>query len=142
MSRWGNKILKDRKKAKPKKQTQPAPRYPYNGSEDDLQIFCADWLRARGLAFNHCPNERRDVEMLGKLKKKGLQKGFPDLEIFSIPPRFPNVRGVAYELKDATGKVSNEQFAWLETLSHCNWWTGVIRSPDEFLLEMRRLGWG
>lgn len=141
MPRWGDKIIADTQKQKIRKRIKQASVTLYTGSEDDLQIFCAGWLLSRGLYFNHCPNERSDVAMLGKLKKKGFQKGFPDLEIFSVPPRFPRVRGVAYELKSGDRKLSAEQQAWLARLAACDWWTGVIRSPEEFLLEMERLGW-
>lgn len=138
--RWGDTLIEERQRSARAKKSGPRP--TYTGSENDLQIFCADWCRARGLYFNHTANELSDVTMLGKLKKKGLAPGFPDLCIFTVSPRFPRVRGVAYEIKTATGKVKPAQRDWLTRLAACGWWTGVIRSPDEFMLEMERLGWG
>jgi len=139
MPRWADKILEERRRAKPIKKNGV---YTFTGSEDDLQIFCAEYNDARGLCWHHVPNERRDIEMFGKLKKKGLKAGSPDIMIFSIPPRFQFCRGAAFELKVGNNKVTKHQEDFLARLAACKWWTAVIRSPEEYMLEMERLGWG
>jgi len=111
-------------------------------TEYQLQSFCVQWLQYRGLDFLHVPNEgKRNLSSGARLKKMGMMKGFPDIYIFSRPPRFPSCRGIAFELKVGKNKLTTDQKRWLAILAACGCWTAEIRTPEQFLAEMQRLGW-
>lgn len=109
-------------------------------SESDLQAMCAAWLDTKGLCWAHPTNEQKDPTALGKAKKHGLKAGLPDILIFTVPPRFPNCRGVAIELKIKPNKLSAAQIHWQNALIACDWWALVCFDFSEFLQDMKRLG--
>lgn len=89
-----------------------------------------EWLHIVGIwYFNHSPNEgRRTAQEGNKLKKMGMSKGFPDLEI-PIPRH--NKHGLYIELKTESGRVTPEQKKWLDYLNGCGYVAVVARSFDE-----------
>jgi hypothetical protein len=111
-------------------------------TEFDLQVFCAQWLDAHRILWNHAPNEgKRNIVAGARLKKAGMKKGFPDIAIYSRPPRFPDCRGVAIELKIKPNKLTASQKQWASDLESRGWCTTVCYTPEDFLLVMKRLGW-
>ncbi|MEC9346087.1 MAG: VRR-NUC domain-containing protein [Pseudomonadota bacterium] len=55
--------------------------------EDDLQITCANWLRAQHpkLLFHHSPNESDGSKAYSaRLKAKGRRAGWPDFEVMGF----------------------------------------------------------
>lgn len=142
MPRWSDSILKAHAETRKKiRASKVAAREPTLMSEAELQIFVAEYNDSRGLLWQHIPNEMKDVTMLGKLKKMGLKPGAPDVIIYSRSPKFPNMRGAAFELKVGKNTVKQNQRDWLDRLAANGWWTSVVRTPEEYLLEMERIGW-
>ena len=102
----------------------------------------AKWLDARGIVWNHIPNEgRRGKIQGGRLKAKGFKKGFPDNAIYTIPPACPEARGVAIELKRRKGSsVPREQRAWLQRLEQQGWLVRLCRGANEAVEWLKELG--
>ena len=138
--RWQTKIARERgllppvKAGKKKRREQP---------EYELQVQCADWLRVHGILFQHSPNEGLRHPATGKrLKRAGMSAGFPDIAIYSKVPNYPNVRGVALELKSPKGRLSPPQERWMNDLRAAGWEICVVRSFNTFLAIMDICGFG
>lgn len=70
-------------------------------SEVTHSILLADELRRAGLFFEHIENEgRRSARRGGIGKRMGRLAGSADYRIYTRPPKRPDVRFVALELKD------------------------------------------
>lgn len=112
-------------------------------TEAQEQAVLVDYLKLLGLAFAHVPNgERRDAVTGARLKRLGTSAGMPDLLVFSSPPKRPDARGVALELKRRSGgKVTPEQRAWHARLEACGWVVRVVRGFDEARALLDELGW-
>lgn len=82
------------------------------------------------LAFlHHSPNGgKRDGFTGAQMKALGVKPGFPDL---ILPARSGQHPGLAIEMKSATGRVSDEQAAWLDHFTGQQWATAVARSAEE-----------
>lgn len=85
-------------------------------SEFAIQIAVAKHLRmaeqVHGIRWMHCPNEGTRNKIAGaRLKQAGMQRGFPDVVVFSkwLPGGM-----AAIELKTARGRPTPEQAAWIE----------------------------
>lgn len=62
-----------------------------------------------------------------KMVASGYRKGIPDLMIYN--PRNGSV-GLALELKTKTGKPSEHQIEWIESLKECGWDARVVKGYD------------
>lgn len=117
-------------------------RRPRKRLEDSLQTRVVGVLRLSRLVFTHPANERRcsDAER-AKLWSMGQEKGVLDLLIFTPPPRWPSVRGVAIELKSPTGKPTPEQLTWIDNLRACGWAVLVSADYGEVIAFLRGAGY-
>ena len=97
------------------------------------QRALARWLDARRLLWCHVPNGgQRNVLVAMQLRAEGVKPGVPDVLIFSVPPRCPEVRGVAVELKrQRLGRVAPAQAQWLEGLARQGWIARVCAGAQE-----------
>ena len=83
---------------------------------------------------------RREAAML---KAEGVQKGMPDLLIFTPPPDSDYV-GVALEMKRRDGRQSDlreDQRRWLEKLESLGWKTIVGRGAMDAIQKLKELGY-
>lgn len=79
--------------------------------------------------YNHSPNEGKRTPQEGnKLKRMGMSKGFPDLEI-CVPKN--GFHGLYLEFKSGKGKLSPEQKEWGERLGEAGYKVAVVRSCNE-----------
>ena len=106
--------------------------------ESDLQISVVCYLQAtlpKHSLMNHSPNEGIRKPWYGaKLKKYGMCKGWPDLEISVLPVHFrkhQNPGMIFIELKSAKGKLSESQIDVLEKLRLAGHHTAVCRSLED-----------
>jgi hypothetical protein len=118
---------------------------------EDLQMQVAQYLDLRGWLWNHTANERKTtIRAGGRLKKKGVKPGVPDVMIyeswcgewpddddFSGPPRG---FGVAIELKVGRNKPTEAQNGWLDALAARGWSTHVCRSLDGVIEACKVIG--
>lgn len=103
----------------------------YIGSENELQISVANYLRLKGMEgkFHHSPNEGKMKPQYGAMRKKqGVSAGYPDI-VLHVTNRWHN--GLAIELKVGYNKPTPEQLEWLETLKKNGWLTSWTNSFDE-----------
>lgn len=101
-----------------------------NCEEQRTQMMFIEWLQYIGIKFfNHSPNEgKRTAQEGNKLKKMGMSKGFPDLE---IPYPRGGKHGLYLEFKSSTGKATAEQKRWLSFLNSQGYRAVIVRSFDE-----------
>ena len=114
--------------------------------ESDLQTTVVCYLQGtlpKYSLINHSPNEGIRKPWYGaKLKKHGMCKGWPDLEISVLPRHFrkPHKPSMIFiELKSDKGVLSASQADVLEKLRLAGHHTAVCRSVDsvqEFLSEI------
>lgn len=97
-----------------------------NRLEDKLQFACAQYLRATGVMFFHCPNEakRNSIEAT-RLNALGLTPGVPDICIL-----LDGARTVWIELKTDKGKVSKHQENWAKKANQRGHQVHLIVSPS------------
>ena len=142
-------------------------RIPGLKTETQESIDFARWLRRRGLAFCHVPNEgkRGRVEAV-TLKRMGVSAGVPDFLIFAPPPiftlgwvrpttpRLPTTSrtidgdgffiracAVGVEMKRSRGgRLSDAQKAWLSTLEARGWVAFSAAGCAEAVARMKALG--
>lgn len=111
--------------------------------EDQEQREVARYLDLKGVRWCHVPNGggRSKVEA-AIFQGLGVKSGVPDVLIFDPPPKRPEVRGVAVELKRQKGapsKVSENQLAWLADLQAAGWLTHIAYGAAdaiEWLIEV------
>ena len=98
--------------------------------ESAEHIALADFLRWKGVLFNHSPNEgRRLPQYVAKLKKMGMRTGFPDFFIYEARGPF---HGLAIEMKRRHGgTVSDVQLSCLAELRLRGYRAEVCRGFDE-----------
>ncbi len=113
--------------------------------EKKEQFAVAEWLDWKGLVWIHVSHEgKRHAKYAEDLKRAGLKSGFPDVAIFEAPPKYPDKKGVAIELKREDGYPSDlrdSQREWLEKLENCGWWTGVCFGADDAIETLEELGY-
>ena len=93
------------------------PRANINLTEDAVTEAIVDYCNLRGIPIAHVPNEgKRSLQYGARLKKIGMQKGFPDL---IIP--LPNCKyhGLYIEVKVNNNTTTADQKKWL-TILHGN----------------------
>lgn len=102
-------------------------------TEEQEQVWLAQYLDALRLVWWHTPNGgHRDIRTARKLAAHGVKAGVPDVIIVSRPPRCPEARGVAIELKRRKGGVvSDFQESWLTALEEQGWKCTVARGWQE-----------
>lgn len=112
-------------------------------SEREEQLSTARLLDALQLVWIHVPNEGKRSKRYGaSLADQGLKAGFPDILIFTPPPRFPEVRFVAIELKrQKGGTVTRLQKEWQHELRECGGIAEICRGFDEVANQLERLGY-
>jgi len=107
--------------------------------EDELQLCVRQQLDqladetgdARLRRFHHSPNGGRRSKREGAVfRGMGVRPGFPDL-IYPAP--VGGYAGVAFELKTASGRLSDEQRDWLAWLESQGYRVAVPRSVAEVL---------
>lgn len=124
-------------------------------TETQESIDFARWLRRRGLAFCHVPNEgkRGRVEAV-TLKRMGVSAGVPDFLIFAPPPkftlgvvridgdeRFVRAAAVAVEMKRSYGgRLSASQKAWISTLEARGWVAFSAAGCAQAVARMQAMG--
>lgn len=114
-------------------------------TEQDHQRWLAQWLDnvvgKRG--YCHVPNGgwRSPVEA-AIMKGLGVKAGVPDMLIFAPPPRRPELRGVAVELKRPGGRLTADQASWIDELKCWGWEAFVAFGWDEARERLEELGFG
>jgi hypothetical protein len=104
---------------------------------DDHHYVCvaiADWLRQRGYAFLHTPNEgKRSMWAARRLRREGMSAGVPDFLLLSRAGGKPwvHVRGIAVEVKVGRDRLSPAQRDWFARLHAAGWAAIVARSLDD-----------
>lgn len=91
------------------------PRAYIGVTEDEATIAVVEYCNLRGVPVAHVPNEgKRSPQMGQKLKRMGMQKGFPDLV---VPLPRGNYHGLYIEMKVGNNKTTSEQKEWLTNLA-------------------------
>ena len=73
------------------------PRAYIGVTEDEATIAVVEYCSLRGVTVAHVPNEgKRSPQQGAKLKRMGMQKGFPDLV---VPLPRGNYHGLYIEMK-------------------------------------------
>lgn len=114
-------------------------------SETAEQQAFVHWLRLKRIIFTAMPNEgKRSIVAGARMKREGLQAGFPDLLILSLPKqlREQGYRGVAIEMKAVNGRIRKEQQEWLNILESIGWSAHVCKGCHEAVRLMESLGYG
>ena len=110
-----------------------------NNKESSIHLHVAKWLTDNGLLFCHIPNGFVNNPIRWKIAcSRGASAGVPDLLIFSKPPKFPECRGVALELKVSAPVTKNQQ-EWHTRLRENGWKVCVAYTYSEtirFLLDL------
>lgn len=97
--------------------------------ETNLQIRCVTYLTYKysHLLWHHSPNEGKRSDLQGaKLKKMGMQTGWPDLDIID------GNKTVHVEFKTSTGRQSREQKNIQKRIEEQGHIYCLCRSYDEF----------
>ena len=106
----------------PKKKTGS----PLPSSEDEEQAAVIEYCKLRGIPVVHITNEgKRSVSFAARLKRLGMQPGFPDLVIFHARAGY---HGLAIEMKNGANKPTKEQKEWLSILAREGYATAVCYS--------------
>jgi hypothetical protein len=112
----------------------------HQGSEDSLQILCAEWLKKALLRYSlpkelfwHVPSEgKRTVQFAMRLKAMGLRKGIPDVCL--LLPR-GGCHGFFCELKKAGEAPTKDQKELLNSLDRQNYYVIVVNDFETFKQE-------
>lgn len=79
--------------------------------EDDEQEAVIVYCNLRGIDAIHCPNEgKRSYQYGSRMKRMGMQKGFPDL---FFPYARKNAHGLFIEMKVNGRKPTIDQIEWI-----------------------------
>lgn len=114
-------------------------------TEEDEQRTLAQWLDLHGITWFHVPNQRgtRKRYEMGILWALGVKAGVPDVIILDPPPRRPEVRGVAIELKRRIGgQLSANQRWWLSRLRELGWIAEAVNGASAAIELLESLGYG
>ena len=66
--------------------------------------------------------------------------GVADLIISTPPPKYPEARGIAIEMKSPKGRVTDDQTFWLNMVHNHGWMTCVAYSAEEAIEFLISLG--
>lgn len=98
-------------------------------SEYDEQRVVCRYLDFLGLKYVHIVNEGlRSVQTGARLKKIGMQRGFPDLQILKPSGKY---HGLFIEMKSLKGRPTSEQKQWIVELNSLGYYATVCRGFDE-----------
>lgn len=101
---------------------------PPNPSEEDEQAVVVEWCEIAGLPIVHIPNEgKRSIVAGARLKRAGMQSGFPDL---FIPKAANGYHGLFIEMKVGNNKPTKKQAEWLKLLADEGYATCVRYGAD------------
>lgn len=121
-------------------ETITTEQYQATAREDDIHIHVLDWCRANEnrrpeLAYVvHVPNEgKRSWAQGKKLKAMGMRAGFPDI---FLPHAAGGFHGFVCELKSRKGRLSADQFRWLNYLRDSGFYTLVTYDPLRCVEEL------
>lgn len=110
-------------------------------TEHAEQRMVCQWLRAKRLLYAHVPNEGQRNPVTGsRLRGIGMQRGVPDLLVFTRPN--PTIAGVAIEMKRRTATASGvtpEQREWIEALKAEGWACLVAYGCDDAIAFLEGL---
>lgn len=116
-------------------------------TEHEEQVEVVRWLDAKGLLFCAVPNGavlRGDnlsrAKQVARLRAEGLRSGAPDLLVFSRPIG-ADFMGVAIEMKSLSGKVSDNQTAFLDAMRSCGWEALVCFGASDAINKLEGLGY-
>ena len=127
-------------------------------SEDQESMALVEWLKIMDLPHHHSANEQPAQKMFGRrhdgkplwspnwstlrrLKNMGVARGFPDYLVWIPKERSRSSKALllAIEMKSATGKASEDQKRWLETIGWVNDCEGfVCKGADEAIKLIRQ----
>lgn len=111
--------------------------------EQEMETLAA-WLDLHRILWFHPANEgHHKPQWRAKMAKLGLKPGVPDCIIIDRVPKFPQVRGVAIELKRRKGgRVSEQQDRWLGDMALRGWFAADCRGADAAIELLEQLGFG
>lgn len=96
----------------------------------------AQYLDWRHVLWCHVPNEgKRNYQTAAVLRSLGLKRGVPDILIFE--PR-GGYHGLAIEMKDNGGKLTEPQKQWLRALIDRGYKAGVCYSAESAIKVIER----
>jgi hypothetical protein len=111
-------------------------------SETSEQMALVAALNRADLTFAAVPNGGRG-RTPGRMVSMGVQPGFPDLLVFSPPPKVEGAPGTAVEMKRTGGvpsDVKENQKAWHATLEALGWLVFVGYGFRDAQHKLRELG--
>jgi hypothetical protein len=112
---------------------------PYAPTEDELQRYSADVLRAfavPGVIYFHVPNGGwRDPATANKLKSMGVRSGVPDWLLL-----LPHGRYACVEIKTLKGRQSANQVEFQESVKKVSGVYRIARTPEEIDAVFTELG--
>lgn len=112
------------------------PRANINLTEDAVTESIVDYCNLRGIPIAHVPNEgKRSLQYGARLKKMGMQKGFPDL-IIPIPKG--KYHGLYIEVKVNNNTTTADQKKWLKILSSNGYAATACWGIDEGIAVVNR----
>jgi hypothetical protein len=128
--------------------TEARKLYDESASEYDLCVELTDWMRLAKLNFIHVQNEQSTTAAArGTLKYRlmrqariGVERDFPDYLIFDVPPRQPQARGVAIEMKKPGKRPTPGQIERLRAMQGLGYATGWFDSADDAITFLESLG--
>ena len=109
----------------------------YRPTEDEVQETVVAYCDALRIVCVHIPNECKRSKAYGaKMKRMGLQKGFPDLFIPTVKQGF---HGLFIELKrDKLEHPTKEQLEWIEYLNNKGYYAAVAYGVDAAIAEIKK----
>jgi hypothetical protein len=116
--------------------------------ERDEQATLVRWLKAHGVRYNaNLEGVNRHFAARSAALHAGMRRGRPDIEVLSVPPLRPDIRGVAIELKRRKGpgsspRVSQEQVDRLAEYREEGWLAEVHYGADSAIRWLGQLGFG
>lgn len=98
-------------------------------TEDDEQEAVVTYCKLLGIDVVHIPNEgKRSYQYAARLKRIGMQKGFPDL---FFPYARKNSHGLFIEMKRTGENAKIDQISWLKKLKERNYKVFLCFGFDE-----------
>ena len=109
----------------------------YRPTEDEVQETVVEFCDTLRIACVHIPNESKRSKAYGaKMKRMGLQKGFPDL---FIPMARQGFHGLFIELKrDKLAHPTKEQLEWIGFLNKEGYYAVVSYGVDAAIEEIKK----
>ena len=106
-------------------------------TEDSEQEAVIEWCAYRKITVVHIPNEgKRTLSQGRRIKRIGLQKGFPDL---FFPEARKGFHGLFIELKrDRRSSPTREQKEWIELLNSKGYRATVCYGAEDAIAELCR----